>query len=188
MRRFSLILLLLGTLMVAAVPSTTGALTVRSSAAVVLDPTKGDSFKVNGSAPALVLEGVTDLVLALDRVSLELPLASFTRKRDVLTYTGSTASGGVLTMRLDVRPPAAAAGYPEFARNCASITVQPTIPTTCSPSECFPNCGCGGDLGRPCDQDASCTSDGSQCLDYTDTHTQVTFRVLGDGAGSSTIM
>lgn len=78
------------------------ALTIKSFRATI-DPAKSDKFQVAGAYEGLVIDGAELVVLHAGHVDVALPIATFTRKRDRLSYRAPHGSNGVTAASLDLK-------------------------------------------------------------------------------------
>ena len=70
---------------------------------VAVDPAKSDKFQVTGAYGTLDFASAQVLAIRADRLTATLPLTSFTRKRNRLTYRAPKGSIGVTTATIDLK-------------------------------------------------------------------------------------
>ncbi len=64
---------------------------------------RSDDVRVKGRYDGVTIDGAAAVVVTIDRVSLRVPLASFARKRSILTHRGPGGPGQISRLRIDLR-------------------------------------------------------------------------------------
>lgn len=92
---------LLAIVLTLAVVAPAAALTV-DAARVQIGGRRGDVFRVQGRFDPASVTTATTIAFRLDTIALELPVAAFARKKNVLTYKGGKTAGALGLLRLDL--------------------------------------------------------------------------------------